>query len=243
MDLFEIAVDDLIPYENNPRLNDEAVDAVAASIREFGFKVPIVIDKNNVIVCGHTRMKAAVLLGLDTVPAIRADDLTDEQVKAFRLADNKTAELADWDFDALSEELAKLQDMDMSEFGFDMAGITAEIDNNPYTTEIKIPQYQIQGEQPEIDDLYDTKKTDELIDEISKSKVSKQEKAFLIEAAKRHNKFNYQKIAEYYAGASKEMQRLMEKSALVILDYADAIANGFIELSSRLKLMREENAG
>lgn len=117
MNIIEIPVDDLIPYENNPRLNDEAVDAVAASIREFGFKVPIVVDKNNVIVCGHTRMKAAVLLGLDTVPAIRADDLTDEQVKAFRLADNKTAELADWDFDALSKELQGLS-IDMADFGF-----------------------------------------------------------------------------------------------------------------------------
>lgn len=117
MNIVEIPVDDLIPYENNPRLNDEAVDAVAASIREFGFKVPIVVDKNNVIVCGHTRMKAAVLLGLDTVPAIRADDLTDEQIKAYRLADNKTAELADWDFDALSKELQGLS-IDMADFGF-----------------------------------------------------------------------------------------------------------------------------
>lgn len=117
MNIIEIPVDDLIPYENNPRLNDEAVDAVAASIREFGFKVPIVVDKNNVIVCGHTRMKAAVLLGLDTVPAIRADDLTDEQIKAYRLADNKTAELADWDFDALSKEVQGLS-IDMADFGF-----------------------------------------------------------------------------------------------------------------------------
>lgn len=117
MDIIEIPVDDLIPYENNPRLNDEAVDAVAASIREFGFKQPVVIDKDNVIVCGHTRMKAAVLLGLDTVPAIRADDLTEEQIKAYRLADNKTAELADWDFDALAKELQGLS-LDMADFGF-----------------------------------------------------------------------------------------------------------------------------
>lgn len=117
MNIIEIPVDDLIPYENNPRLNDEAVDAVAASIREFGFKQPVVIDKDNVIVCGHTRMKAAVLLGLDTVPAIRADDLTEEQIKAYRLADNKTAELADWDFDALTKELQGLS-IDMADFGF-----------------------------------------------------------------------------------------------------------------------------
>lgn len=129
MDIVEIPVDDLIPYENNPRLNDEAVDAVAASIREFGFKQPVVIDKDNVIVCGHTRMKAAVLLGLDTVPAIRADDLTDEQIKAYRLADNKTAELADWDFDALSKELQGLS-IDMADFGFaENAGVLDTKDN------------------------------------------------------------------------------------------------------------------
>lgn len=91
MQIEEMRVADLIPYENNPRKNDEAVEAVAASIKEFGFKVPIIVDADNVIIAGHTRLKAAQLLGMETVPVIRADDLTDEQVKAFRLADNKTA--------------------------------------------------------------------------------------------------------------------------------------------------------
>jgi ParB/RepB/Spo0J family partition protein len=97
---------DLVPYENNPRINDHAVDAVASSIREFGFKVPIIVDKENVIVAGHTRLKAALRLGLDTVPVIIADDLTPEQVKAFRLADNKTAEMAYFDIGKLQIELA-----------------------------------------------------------------------------------------------------------------------------------------
>lgn len=110
---------DLIPYENNPRNNDDAVDAVAASIREFGFKVPIIVDKNNVIIAGHTRLKAAEKIGMETVPVVRADDLTEEQAKAFRLADNKTAELAGWDFAKLEVELAELDDIDMSQFGFD----------------------------------------------------------------------------------------------------------------------------
>lgn len=110
---------ELIPYENNPRNNDDAVDKVAASIREFGFRVPIIVDKYNVIVAGHTRLKAAELLGLETVPVIRADDLTDEQIKAYRLADNKTAEFADWDFAKLEEELEALSDVDMTAFGFE----------------------------------------------------------------------------------------------------------------------------
>ena len=121
MKIIEKSVEELTPYENNPRKNDGAVDAVAASIREFGFKVPIIIDKDNVIVAGHTRLKAARKLGLETVPCIIADDLSPKQIQAFRLADNKTAELADWDFDMLSVELSDLDDIDMSEFGFDMS--------------------------------------------------------------------------------------------------------------------------
>lgn len=110
---------DLIPYEKNPRKNDGAVPAVAASIEEFGFKVPIVIDKDGVIVAGHTRLKAAKKLGMAEVPCIIADDLTPEQVKAFRLADNKTGELADWDFGLLDDELAELGAFDMTAFGFE----------------------------------------------------------------------------------------------------------------------------
>lgn len=112
-------VDSLIPYANNPRLNDNAVDAVAASIKEFGFKVPIVVDGENVIINGHTRLKAAHKLGLKQVPVIVADDLTPEQVKAFRLADNKTSELAEWDLDKLDIELEGINEIDMGEFGFD----------------------------------------------------------------------------------------------------------------------------
>ena len=118
MNIKEIAIDNLREYENNPRNNDNAVDAVAESIREFGFKVPAVVDRNNVIVCGHTRVKAAQKLGMETVPCIIADDLTPEQIKAFRLADNKTGELAGWDFAKLEEELSELDGFDMSAFGF-----------------------------------------------------------------------------------------------------------------------------
>ena len=107
------------PYEKNPRRNADAVKAVKASIEKFGFKVPIVIDKGGVIVAGHTRLEAAKRLGLDKVPCVVADDLTPEQVKAFRLADNKTAEMAEWDAAKLAEELADISDFDMQEFGFD----------------------------------------------------------------------------------------------------------------------------
>lgn len=117
MQIEELYTKELIPYSNNPRNNESAVDAVAASIKEFGFKVPIIIDKDNVIVAGHTRLKAALKIGLEKVPCIKADDLTPEQLKAFRLADNKVGELATWDFAKLEEELTEI-DLDMSAFGF-----------------------------------------------------------------------------------------------------------------------------
>lgn len=117
-------VDELIPYVNNPRNNDGAVDAVASSIKNFGFKVPIVIDKNKEIINGHTRLKAAKKLGLKEVPVIVADDLTEAEVKAFRLADNKVAEIAEWDQGLLGLELAELGDLDldfeMGDFGFEL---------------------------------------------------------------------------------------------------------------------------
>lgn len=117
MEIVYKGVGDLIPYEKNPRNNEQAVDKVANSIREFGFKVPIVVDKYNVVVCGHTRLKAAKKLGLAEVPCVYADDLTDQQIKAYRIADNKVGELASWDDELLAQELEEITDFDMSEFG------------------------------------------------------------------------------------------------------------------------------
>lgn len=127
MEIIEVSIKDLKPYQNNPRNNDDAAAAVARSIKEFGFKVPIIIDEHNTIVAGHTRLKAAMLLNLESVPCIVADDLSEEQIKAFRLADNKVAELATWDMEALEEELKELDEMDldfdMSDFGFEPSEI------------------------------------------------------------------------------------------------------------------------
>ena len=118
MNIIERKIDSIRPYERNPRKNEAAVNAVAASISEFGFKVPIVVDAGGVIVAGHTRYKAAQKLGLDTVPCIIADDLTPGQIKAFRLADNKVQELSSWDFSLLMDELTDIDGIDMEQFGF-----------------------------------------------------------------------------------------------------------------------------
>lgn len=121
MQIIDIAVNDIREYENNPRINDKAIEAVQESIASFGFRVPIVLDENNVIIAGHTRLKAAAALGMEKVPCIIASDLTPEKVRAYRIADNKTAELAEWDLEKLEQELAAITafDVDMSAFGFD----------------------------------------------------------------------------------------------------------------------------
>ena len=129
MKVFNVDPQRLRPYENNPRINDGAVEAVAKSIDEFGFKVPIVVDSDYVIIAGHTRLKAAEKLGLKTVPVVIADDLTEEQARAFRLADNKTAELAEWDFEKLNEELGDITDLDMQDFGFERLKGWFDIEN------------------------------------------------------------------------------------------------------------------
>lgn len=119
MNIIEVEIDKIIPYDNNPRNNDDAVNKVALSISAFGFKVPIVIDSNNIIVTGHTRVKAAKKLGMEKAPCILADDLTEEQIRAFRLADNKVAEFSKWDDEKLMQELEELENVDMELYGFD----------------------------------------------------------------------------------------------------------------------------
>lgn len=123
MNIVNVKIKEIKQYENNPRINDDAVEYVANSIKEFGFKVPIILDKNNVIVTGHTRVKACLKLGIKEVPCIYANDLNDEQIKAFRLADNKVGEIAKWDFELLDEELEEIKDIDMENFDFLESGI------------------------------------------------------------------------------------------------------------------------
>ena len=141
MEIIMKRLEEIKPYEKNPRKNDEAVEYVANSIRDFGFKNPIIIDRNGVIVAGHTRLKAAERLGLQEVPCIMADDLTEEQVKAFRLADNKTAELAGWELNLLGQEIEALEgNFDFTEFGFgefELESIIGDFEPEPYDKEIE----------------------------------------------------------------------------------------------------------
>ena len=133
MNIIKMKVEELIPYINNPRNNENAVDKVASSISEFGFKNPIFVDKNNIVVNGHTRLLASKKLGLKEVPCIVIDDLTDTQIKAFRIADNKVAEYSKWDYDLLNIELEQLEELefDMTNFGISVfEPIEFEIDED-----------------------------------------------------------------------------------------------------------------
>lgn len=131
-----MSLEDIKPYENNPRNNDNAVELVANSISEFGFKVPIVIDKENTIVCGHTRYKACRLLGIEEVPCVIADDLNEEQIKAFRLADNKVSESAEWDWAKLNLELEDINFIDMQDFGFEFIDEDEHLTNQDSTQKL-----------------------------------------------------------------------------------------------------------
>lgn len=146
-------LDSIKPYENNPRNNDGAVEMVAQSIKDFGFKNPIIVDKDNVIIAGHTRLKAAYKLGLKTAPVIVAEDLDEDKVKAFRLVDNRTAEVAAWDFDKLEEELKAIE-MPMEAFNFDFEAMGFEA--------VEEPKEVIEDEIPEVNE--DVKPTAKLGD-------------------------------------------------------------------------------
>lgn len=233
---------ELKPYKKNAKKHPkEQVERIASSIREFGFTQPVLIDKNDCVVAGHGRILGAKLAGLKEVPVVCLNDLTEEQIKAYRLVDNKLNE-SDWDFSLLDDELGVLaDDIDMSLFGFDLTKEEDEPKKPKYTMKTNAPIYEIRGDKPELTDLFDMTKTKKLIKDIEKSSLSDKEKKFLKMAAYRHCVFDYGKIAEYYAHASEEMQKLMEDNALVIIDYDRAYELGYVKMMKKLTEMNEDD--
>jgi hypothetical protein len=244
LEVVKVPTEDLLEYQNNAKLHpSEQVDQIAASIEEFGFNSPILAWHNDdgepEIVAGHGRLMAARKLGLEELPVVFLDHMGEEQRRAYILVDNQLTMNSGFDDDILAMELDAISVVDMSEFGFIDEVLDDEVDDR-YTTKVDVPQYDITGEDTPIEELCDTKKTDELVKEIdSASGISESEKEFLKLAAQRHLSFDYAKIAEYYAGASHEMQQLMEQSALVIVDVDNAIANGYARLSKSIEGLRE----
>ena len=237
----EKLVSELIPYVNNSRTHsDEQVAQIAASIKEFGWTNPILIDGDNGIIAGHGRLMAARKLGHKEVPTIELADLTETQKKAYIIADNRLALNAGWDEQMLAIELGELSDLnfDLELTGFNKKELQSLLDiaeaERIYSDKITVPNYEPKNKKPPIEDLYDDTKAIDLIADIKESKLPQAEKDFLMAAASRHIVFNYSKVADFYAHSSKECQELIEKSALVIVDYKQAIENGFVHLTAQI---------
>ena len=243
MEIIKIKLNEIKPYENNAKQHPkEQIEQIKKSIEEFGNNDPIAIDENNTIIEGHGRYYALKELGYEEAECIRLTHLNEEQKKAYILVHNKLTMNSDFDFEILNNELADIFNIDMENFGFfdEQEELIDQLEQNIYTKKVKIPQYEIKGEEPEIRDLVDDYKVNELLDEINNSAVTDEQKEFLRKAVTRLYTFNYSNIAEYYAHQDKEMQQLMEKLALVIIDINDAIANGFVQLSETLEEMLKD---
>lgn len=246
MKIEKIKVDEIIPYADNAKLHPERqIEQIKSSILEFGFNDPIAIDENNVVIEGNGRLMAIKDLGFKEVDCIRIEGLTEDQKRAYILVHNQLTMNTGFDIEILNKELERIKGIDMTQFDFE---INIDFDNdidtgdgNKYTQKVDVPQYEPTGECPDIWELVDTAKADSFLEEINESKVSPEEKDFLIKATRRLYEFNYKKIAEYYAQATPEMQELMEHLALVIIDFDNAIAYGYAQLSAALEEMRAED--
>ena len=245
MQIIQRNIEDLIPYIKNSRTHSEdQIAQIAASIKEFGWTNPILIDGDNGIIAGHGRVMAARKLKYKQVPTIELKELTEIQKKAYIIADNKLAQNADWDKAMLSLELEELDGLgfDIDLTGFSPEEITElsfgddeQIDDSKYTKKIDAPVYVPSGDCPEIAELYDKAKYEELTAKIYQNPDIQQEvKDFLLASAARHIRFDFEQIAEFYAHANPDTQQLMEDSALVIIDFDKAIANGYVKLSQSI---------
>jgi len=253
MNIEKCNVNDLVASKYNPRKNlkpsDPEYQKIKNSIEHFGYVDPIIINKDKTIISGHQRAKVLRDLEYNEIDVVIVD-LNKNDEKALNIALNKIE--GEWDIQLLDDLIndLKMQDYNIDFTGFDIEELNNlfnfELDGqnneqNKYTDKVDIPQYQITGEKPNIDDLVNISKAQELIDEIKNSNLKEAEKEFLYKSAYRHYIFDYSKIAEYYAHADKEMQELMEKSALVIIDFDDAIKNGYTRLASQIEEMRQED--
>lgn len=246
MKIEKIKVDEIIPYADNAKLHPERqIEQIRSSILEFGFNDPIAIDENNVVIEGNGRLMAIKDLGFKEVDCIRIEGLSEDQKRAYILVHNQLTMNTGFDIDILNRELEKIKGIDMKQFDFELnIDFDTDIDTGDgtkYTQKVDVPQYEPTGERPDIWELVDTAKADSFLEEINESKVSPEEKDFLIKATRRLYEFNYKKVAEYYAQASPEMQELMEHLALVIIDFDNAIAYGYAQLSAALEEMRAED--
>jgi hypothetical protein len=220
---------------NNPRLiKDDNFKKLVQSIKDFPEMLdirPIVVNADMVILGGNMRFKACKEAGLKEVPIIIADNLTEEQQREFLIKDNVSGGEWDWSL------LADWDTEQLEEWGLEVP--KSQNENDIYTTKVESPIYEPKEEKPKEENLYNLGKYEDLMIKINDSKLSDKEKLFLQLAATRHIEFNYKNVAEYYAHSEKEVQELMEDSALVIIDYNKAIELGFVKLFETFENLAE----
>lgn len=237
-----VPIDEPTPDPANARKHDERnLEAIRDSLRAFGQQKPIVMDSRGIVVAGNGTLEAAKRLGWTEIAVVRTD-LDPTQATAFGIADNRTAELAEWDDDVLRSLLDSMDEetRDLLHFSEDdlddlveQASRTEGADGT-YTTKIEAPIYEITGEKPEVSALVDRTKADQLLEEIEGAGLPEDVSEFLRVAAERHAVFDFRRIAEFYAHADEPTQGLMERSALVIIDFDKAIENGFVRVSDQI---------
>jgi hypothetical protein len=245
-------IDKLIPYARNARTHsDEQVSQIAASIKEWGWTTPVLVDEQGGIIAGHGRTLAAQKLEMTEVPVMVAKGWSDAKKRAYIIADNKLAQNADWDNEMLALELGELGDLG---FDLDLTGFAAdeiadllspeEEDDSKYSKKIDAPVYEPTGDCPSVVQLYDKVKYEELTAKIYQdNSIDSEIKDFLLAAASRHIRFDFEQIAEFYAHADPDLQQLMEDSALIIIDFDKAISNGYVKLSDAIsKVYASEKA-
>ena len=220
---------------NNPRtIKEFKFKQLVNSIKEFPEMLklrPIVVDEKNIILGGNMRYKAAVEAGMTEVYVIQADNFSEKQKQEFIIKDNLG--YGDWDWDILGNEW---ETKDLDDWGLEIWDNIKETEQDDiYTKNTNIPEYEPKNEKPNENQLYNNQKTKELLDKINKSNATKKEKEFLINAAHRHIVFNYQNIADFYAHSNKEIQELMEDSALIIIDFNKAIKGGYTQMNKELE--------
>lgn len=230
-----VPVTKIKPNPKNPRIiKDVKFNKLVSSIKEFPEMLelrPIVVDEDMVVLGGNMRLKACIAAGLKEVPITIADKLTEEQKAEFIIKDN--ASFGEWDWDLLANEW---EASELAEWGIDIPFDSEPKESeNEYTQKIDAPVYEPTGDKPEIVELYKIEKYNDLVREIDSSSVPNDIKIFLKVAASRHIVFDYENIAEFYSHSDKQTQELMEKSALVIIDFNKAIEYGFTRLNEQVQ--------
>ena len=239
----KVKINELKTNENNPRIiKDEKFKKLVKSIKDFPEMLdlrPIVVDEEMIILGGNMRYRACIKAGLKEVPIKVAKGLTEDQKQEFIIKDN--VGFGEWEWDILGNEWDSVE---IAEWGLDVWPNEDDIkEEEIYTKDIKIPTYEPKNEKPTLTKMYDKTKTDNLIDKINSANISEKEKTFLTHAAFRHTVFNYQNIADFYAHSNKEVQELMEDSALVIIDFKKAIEQGFVQINKALEELQNEEYG